>query len=103
MASGEIAAKVIVDALKSGDASERFLSRYQKNWKKDFGKDIKLFSRSAKRLTKTDNKFFKLVSRDEKLMDMVLSIIHGGVSIHEYRWKLIRRYLYVYFKELFSK
>jgi geranylgeranyl reductase family protein len=104
MASGEIAAKVIVDALKSGDASERFLSRYQKIWKKDFGKDIKLFSRSAKRLTKTDNnKFFKLVSRDEKLTDMVLSVIHGGVSIHEYRWKLIRRYFYVYFKEMLSK
>ena len=103
MASGEIAAKVIVDALKSGDTSGRFLSRYQKIWKNDFGKDIKLFSRSAKRLTKTDTNFFKIVSRDEKLTDMVLSVIHGGLSIHEYRWKLIRRYLYVYFKELFSK
>lgn len=103
MASGEIAVKVIVDALKSGDASERFLSRYQKIWKKDFGKDIKLFSRITKRLTKTDENFFKLVSRDEKLADMVLNVIHGGLSIHEYRWKLIRRYLYVYFKTLLTK
>ena len=49
-------------------------------------------------------KEYYLTRKDlEKLTDMVLSVIHGGLSIHEYRWKLIRRYLYVYFKELFSK
>jgi len=45
----------------------------------------------------------KLASRDAKLADIALGILHGGISIREYRWKLIRRYLYVNFKEMFSK
>jgi geranylgeranyl reductase family protein len=103
MSSGEIAARVITEALEVGETDERFLSMYQKNWKNDFGRDIKLLSRSAKQWTKENEKFVKLASRDEKLADMALGILHGRLSIHEYRWKLIRRYLYVYFKEMFSK
>lgn len=103
MSSGEIAARVITKALEAGETDERFLSVYQKNWKNDFGKDIKLLFRSTKQWTKENEKFVKLASRDEKLADMALGILHGRLSIHEYRWKLIRRYLYVYFKELFSK
>jgi hypothetical protein len=59
--------------------------------------------RSAKQWTKETEKFVKLASRDEKLADMALGILHGRLSIHEYRWKLVRRYLYVYFKEMFSE
>jgi len=103
MSSGEIAARTIADALEAGETDERFLSMYQKIWKNDFGKDIKLLLRSAKQWTKETEKFVELASRDEKLADMALGILHGRLSIHEYRWKLIRRYLYVYFKELFSK
>lgn len=103
MSSGEIAARVITEALEAGETDERFLSMYQKNWKNDFGKDIKLLLHSAKQWTKETEKFVKLASRDEKLADMALGILHGRLSIHEYRWKLVRRYLYVYFKEMFSK
>ena len=103
MSSGEIAARVIADALEAGETSERFLSMYQKIWKNDFGKDIKLLLRFTKQWTKESEKFVELASKDEKLTDMTLGIIHGKISIREYRWKLIRRYLYVYFKELFSK
>ena len=103
MSSGEIAARVITEALEAGETDERFLSMYQKNWKNDFGRDIKLLLHSAKRWTKETEKFVKLASRDEKLADMALGILHGRLSIHEYRWKLVRRYLYVYFKEMFSE
>jgi len=102
MSSGKIAAQVISESLENDDASEKFLSKYQKNWKKDFGKDIEILLRSTKNLTIQTEKFVKLASRDEKLADIALSILKGDISIHKYRWKLIRRYLYVYFKELFS-
>jgi len=95
MASGEIASKVIIEALKTDDTSKAFLSKYQKIWKKDFGKDIKLFSRMTKRLKKSDETFIKLASKDEKLKELAVSVVHGGLSINEYKWKLIRRYLYV--------
>jgi geranylgeranyl reductase family protein len=103
MSSGEIAAGVITEALKAGETNERFLSMYQKNWKNDFGEDIKLLFRSFKQRTKENEKIVKLASRDEKFADMALGILHGELSIYEYRWKLMSRYLYVYFKELFSK
>jgi geranylgeranyl reductase family protein len=103
MSSGEIAAGVITKALEAGETDERFLSMYQKNWKNDFGKDIKLLLRFAKQWTKENEKFVELASRDEKLADMALGILHGWLSIHDYKWKLIKRYLYVYFKEMFSK
>jgi len=103
MSSGEIAAGVIAEALEEGKTDERFLSRYQKIWENDFGKDIKLLLRSTKQWTKDTEKFVKLASRDEKLADIALGILHGELSIYEYRWKLMSRYLYVYFKELFSK
>ncbi len=103
MSSGEIAANVTAEALETGETSERFLSRYQKIWKNDFGKDIKLLLRSTKQRTKGTEKFVKLASRDKKLADMALGILHGELSIYEYRRKLISRYLYVNFKEIFSK
>jgi len=103
MASGEIAAGVIADAFNADEYSERFLSTYQKRWKDDFGKDIKLLMRFTKQWTSEKDKIVELASKDEKLTAMALGILHGGISIHEQRWKLARRYLYVYFKELFSK
>ena len=52
---------------------------------------------------KENEKFVELASKDEKLADLALGILHGRLSIHEYKWKMIKRYIYVYFKELFSK
>ena len=43
MTSGKIAAEVISEALKTGDTTARFLSKYESMWKKDFGKDIKFY------------------------------------------------------------
>ena len=103
MSSGEIAAGVIAEALEAGETDERFLSMYQKCWKNDFGRDLKLLARYNKQRTKDNEKFVELASRDEKLAAMALGVLHGRLSIHEYRWKLLKRYVYVYFKELFSK
>lgn len=103
MSSGKIAAQVITESLETGDTSEKFLSNYQKNWKKDFGKDIEILLRLTKNIRVDTEKFVKLASRDKKLADISLDILHGNVSISEYSWKLITRYLYANFKELFSK
>ena len=100
MASGEIAAEVIVKAIKANDTSSSFLSMYQKQWKKDFGKDIKILLRTTKQWSKGNENFVKLASKDEKLTDVILSILHGGLSIEEYKWKLARRYIFVYLKNI---
>ncbi len=102
MSSGKIAASVIGEALKTGETDDQFLSRYQKIWKNDFGKDIKLFLLSAKKKLKVNERFMKIVNNDEKLVDMVIGILHGIYSVDEIKWKLMRRFLYAYFKDLFS-
>ncbi len=103
MSSGEIAAKIICESLNKNDTSEKVLLKYQKNWKKDFGRDINVFLRAAKNANVDNNELIRLASKDEKLTDIALSILHGSLSINKYKWKLLRRYLYVKLKYLFSK
>jgi geranylgeranyl reductase family protein len=101
MSSGEIAAKVIAEALELGDTSGRFLSRYQENWKKDFGKDIELLSSLTKNTAEQIEKIVKFASKDEKLANIALGILHGGLNIQDYRLELILRYLYASVKDRF--
>jgi geranylgeranyl reductase family protein len=103
MSSGEIAASVISEALEEEKTNENFLYKYQKRWKNDFGKDIKFLSRAAKKWTKGEETFIKLASKDNKLANMALNILYGDLSIYKYRWKLINRYLYLYFKQVLNK
>jgi geranylgeranyl reductase family protein len=103
MTSGEIAAKAIAIALESGKTNEKSLSIYQKMWKNDFGKDIKLLSNYTENWTVDTNRFIKYTKSDEKLADMALGIFQGDLSPYDYRWKLITRTLYVYFRELIKQ
>jgi len=102
MSSGEIAAEVITKALEAGDTSEIFLSNYQKNWKKDFGRDLEALLSSTKSMSGDTEKVVKLASKNEKLTDVALGILHGGLSIQDYRLELIVRYLYASFKDRFE-
>jgi len=102
MSSGEIAAKVITEALEVDDTSKMFLSRYQKNWEEDFGKDIEALLGSTKGMNGDIEKVVRLASKSEKLTDVALGILHGGLSVREYRVELIIRYLYASFKDLFD-
>ena len=103
MSSGEIAANVITDSLEIDDTREKFLSKYQNIWKKDFGRDIKLLLQSNKQWTKGPRNFVKLASKDKKLAEIALGILQGELSVNEYKWRLISRYLYAKFKDKFSK
>jgi geranylgeranyl reductase family protein len=99
MASGEIAAGVITEALEAGDTSEKFLSKYQDLWKKDFGKDIELLISSTRSLDGQMEKFVELAGKNQKLADVALGVLHGGLSIRDYQLQLIIRYLYASFKD----
>jgi len=103
MTSGKIAAGVIEDALNAGDISEQFLSKYQSIWKNDFGRETQLFLRPANRWSKNSEILVKIVGRDQKLADMVLGIVQGTFSFDEIKWKIISRFLFVYFKDKLSR
>ncbi len=103
MLSAKIAAKAVSIALESGNTSEKSLSIYQKMWKDDFGKDIMILSHYTKKWAKDTDGFIRYTKSDKKLADMVLDIFHGNKSFHEYKWKLLKRALYVYLREFIKQ
>ena len=101
MSSGKIAANVIADALEAGVITERFLSRYQTIWKKDFGRDIQTLLRVQKRWGEKNEEVIKLASTDKGISELAYGFITGNLRIHECKLKIVRLLLYLYFKNLF--
>ncbi len=102
MKSGKIAAETIDKALKTGDTSEKLLSRYQKIWKKDFGKDLYLFYKNRKKQRISNNKIYEVVNSDKKLIELYMGIGLGTISANKYKWKLLKRYIYASLKYKFK-
>ncbi len=99
MSSGEIAADTIGKALEIGDTSEYLLSKYQKIWKKDFGRDIKsLYNLKKRQKGKFNEKIYKIANSDQILSDLISGVAIGKLSYHEYKWKILKRYLYASLK-----
>jgi flavin-dependent dehydrogenase len=95
MASGEIAAGVIAEALEKNRTTQEFLSKYETRWQKDFGKDIDLILKVVKRGSiEYSEKVFKIVSQDAILTDRMMGVITGEFGVQQYKWKIIRRFLY---------
>lgn len=103
LASAEIAARVSAEAIQANDTSEQFLSRYEKRWKNDFGKEIKLMLRSTKQWGKRNENIIKLAGKDSKLTEMLFTAMTGQESVYELRWKILKRYLYTYMKNSIKK
>ena len=89
MSSGEIAAQVILEALDNDDMSEQFLSKYQTNWQNDFGKDLSLLFKLSYNWEKEVEKIIRLLNKDKKLLKLVFAVLHGRISISEYKRKII--------------
>jgi flavin-dependent dehydrogenase len=98
MKSGKIAAEVIDEALKSSSVSEDFLSKYQRRWKKNFGKEIELFYKNRREQNLLNDKFLEIVNSDKQLTDLILEIGLGTRSLYECRWKLYVIYLFASLK-----
>jgi len=104
MTSGKIAANVIAKALENKDTSEHYLSIYQKKWKKEFGKDLKILYKARKKRRKGMNeKIYKIANFDKNLGKMIIHLGIGTYSFHKNRWKLVRRYLIASLKYRFKK
>jgi flavin-dependent dehydrogenase len=102
MSSGKIAAEVCTEALEADDTSAFFLSKYQQLWKNDFGKEIKLCLFILKGLLERNSgeKYVRLLSRDTQIVDMVLTLLNNQGRLNEYQWKLAKRFVYIYCKDL---
>jgi geranylgeranyl reductase family protein len=103
MVSGQLAANVIAEGLKSHDLSYRFLSRYQTLWNNDFGKDLKALGRFNNQWGKDSERIIRMMMRDKKFARLIIGVTGGQISFRKYRTPLILRYVYLYLKNLFRK
>jgi geranylgeranyl reductase family protein len=98
MVSGEIASKVIISALKNDFTNKQKLSLYQRGWMNDFGKDHKRFFRLSKGWRVDVENLVRLFEKDQKIIDLVLSVFMEPISIKKIQWKVARHVLYIYIK-----
>jgi flavin-dependent dehydrogenase len=103
MSSGKIAAEVITTALDKNNTSEKFLSRYQTIWNKDFGRELKFFYRTSMLWGKDNEKLFRIISKDKQLSELVLDLITGQTDLRKCKGKIIRRVFYLSFKDKLIK
>jgi flavin-dependent dehydrogenase len=98
MVSGEIASKVIISALKNDFTNKQTLSLYQRGWMNDFGKDHKRFFRLSKGWRVDVENLVRLFEKDQKIIDLVLSVFMEPLSIKKIQWKVARHVLYIFIK-----
>ena len=103
MSSAEIAAEVVIEALEKNNTSEKFLSRYQKIWNKDFGKDLKILYRTSMFWGKDNDKFIDTICKDKKLSEFAVDAIIGRIDARKFRKKMIRRMSYLKVRDRFVK
>ena len=95
MASGQIAADVIADALEKNQTTQDFLAQYQTRWQNDFGKDINLILKVIKRSSvEHTEKVIKIACKDEILTNVMMGVIAGELSVQKFKWKIIKRFFY---------
>jgi len=101
MVSGQIAAETIQKALAENDASKRSLSIYQKSWKKDFGKDLKLLYWFTKQQRKTKSeRNFRIMEKDPTFNQLLVDVMTGDLSIRKNKWKILRKYIVCLIKDI---
>ena len=80
MSSGKIAANTAINALEENNTTENYLTKYEKCWQKEFGKDIRLFSRIQKNFGEKSEQFIKLAYKDKYLTELILQVLTGPIG-----------------------
>ena len=93
MVSGENAATVINDSFENENFNSSYLSNYQNLWMQEFGKDLHALSRISNIWLKNSEKFIKIISKDNRLIDIASSFLYGNLRMRDYRTKIISYYI----------
>jgi geranylgeranyl reductase family protein len=98
MSSGEMAAKVAIQALENDATDARSLRQYQRGWNREFHTNFALLSRISKHWAGNLEGIIEVASKDEKLLNIACAAIPSPGGIHQEKWKLARRLLITYCK-----
>jgi geranylgeranyl reductase family protein len=100
MSSGQIAARVIADAFHAHDFSKRYLARYQKEWKRDFGNDLKLLGMFNNQWGRNSERIVRMMTEDKKFAKLIIGVTGGQISFSKYRGPIFLRFLYTLLKDI---
>lgn len=91
MRSGAIAADVVDYAVKENKFGEAILSRYQQQWYKEWGKELKALGYFSDKLLSKVDQIIRYTSRDEVLREKGVGLFNGECSASEDKWKILFR------------
>jgi geranylgeranyl reductase family protein len=103
MTSGVLAAEVVQNALEKNRFDEETLKKYQQKWIDDFGKDLAVLGRFNRLWGKKSEKIVRLLIKDTIFAKMMVGVTGGSISAHEFRNKIILRYIWVVIKDKFIR
>lgn len=104
MASADLAAMTITEALEKGQYTAEFLSRYEPRWKKEFGRDLDLINKMLLRGGfEFRDHMFQVANHDKRLTELLVGVVTGELSIYKCKGKIARRYLIASLKNRFHK
>ncbi len=99
MVSGELAAKVAIDAVRNARFDERFLARYQRLWKREFGKDLIQLGRFNKYWGRNSETIVRYLSIDKVFAKLMVGVIGGQLRFSKYKFLIFFRFLFVKLKD----
>jgi geranylgeranyl reductase family protein len=91
MSSGRMAADVVEYAVEHDSFEKNTLSRYQEEWYKRWGKDLKALCYFADKFFTRTEQILKYASRDNVLRERCVGLYNGECKASEMKWKLFRR------------
>ena len=103
MSSGQIAARVIADAFHAHDFSKRFLAMYQKEWRKDFGDDLKILGVFNGLWGRNSERIVRMMTEDKKFAKLIIGVSGGQISFSKYRGPIFIRFLYTLLKDVMMR
>lgn len=91
MCSGKMAADVVEYAAEHESYGKETLSRYQEEWFKCWGKDLKTLCYFADKLFARTEQILRYASRDDVLKEMSVGLYNGECRASEMKFKILRR------------
>jgi digeranylgeranylglycerophospholipid reductase len=91
MCSGKIAANIVEYAVEHDAFGKETLSRYQREWQKQWGEDLKVLCYFADKMFTKTEQVLKYASRDKALLEKCVWLYNGECSASEIKWKIQTR------------
>lgn len=91
MCSGGIAANVVEYAVEHDACEKDTLSEYQKEWYKQWGKDLEALCYFADKISARTEQILKYASKDNVLRERCVGLYNGECKASDMKWKIKTR------------